>query len=668
MSVPPTFVIVGAGLAGAKAAETLRAEGFDGRLVLLGDEPERPYNRPPLSKAYLRGEADRDTLYLHQEGFYTAHDIELRTSAPVSSIDPARRRLDLAFGEPIRYDRLLLATGAAPRRLQVPGADLEAIIEALRSERYRWTPVRRVYIDKKGAPEKRRPLGLPSWSDKLLQEVIRTLLEAYYEPQFSVRSHGFRPGRGCHTALREIQHGWHGTAWFIEGDISQCFDRLDHTVLRLILAEKIHDNRFLRLLDGLLQAGYLEAWHYHATLSGAPQGGIASPLLANIYLDRLDNYIQTELLPAYNRGNQRTTYRPYMRMWRSIARLEREGQRKQAAKLRRELRRLPSRDPNDPEYRRLRYTRYADDWLLGFCGPRREAEEIKGKIRGFLRDHLKLELSEPKTLITHGRTEAARFLGYELVVFDDDHKRDRRGHRSINGHIGLKVPVDVLRGKCTPYLHDGKPAPRLERTGDTNFRIVARYQAEYRGVVEYYQLAYNRHRFSRLRYVMERSLTKTLGHKHQISVTQVWRRYRATLQTAHGPRKGLRVTIERGDGRKPLEAQWGGISLARKTTGVILNDDPPTVRSGQRSELTRQLLAGSCELCGSQDDVQAHHVRRLKDLPINGKGETPQWARRMAARHRKSLIVCHTCHESIHTGRPIRQSSRKKTLESRVQL
>jgi group II intron reverse transcriptase/maturase len=177
---------------------------------------------------------------------------------------------------------------------------IQAIIEALRYERYRWTPVRRIYIDKKNS-SKKRPLGLPTWSDKLLQEVIRSLLEAYYEPQFSDRSHGFRPGRGCHTALWEIQRQWRGTVWFIEGDISDCFGSLDHSMMRSMLSEDIRDGRFLRLIDGLLQAGYLEDWRYHETLSGAPQGGILSPLLSNIYLNRLDRYVETTLLPVYNR-------------------------------------------------------------------------------------------------------------------------------------------------------------------------------------------------------------------------------------------------------------------------------------------------------------------------------------------------------------------------------
>jgi retron-type reverse transcriptase len=151
---------------------------------------------------------------------------------------------------------------------------IERIIDAMRHERYRFSPARRIYIPKKSG--KLRPLGLPSWSDKLVGEVVRLLLEAYYEPQFSGHSHGFRPGRGCHTALREVADAWTGTTWFIEGDISDCFGSLDHSVLESILSEKIHDDRFLRLVRNMLSAGYLEDWRWNATLSGAPQGGLCS--------------------------------------------------------------------------------------------------------------------------------------------------------------------------------------------------------------------------------------------------------------------------------------------------------------------------------------------------------------------------------------------------------
>jgi len=239
--------------------------------------------------------------------------------------------------------------------------------------------------------------------------------------------------------------------------------------------------------------------------------------------------------------------------------------------------------------------------------------------------------------------EAARFLGYEIVVLHADDKHDRRGHRSINAGIGLKVPADVIRAKCAPYLHHGRPIRRTERIVDADFSIVAQFQAEFRGVAEYYRLAFNRHRLGQLKYVMERSLTKTLARKYRIRVPQVYRRYRAVLATEHGPRRGLQVTVHRDGGRSPLVAQWGGISLARDTTPRPLNDDPPRIWSNRRSELVQRLLADTCELCGSGNQVEVHHIRALKDLNPRGRAHQPEWATRMAARRRKTLVVCRVC-------------------------
>ncbi|MCC6630080.1 MAG: maturase [Chloroflexi bacterium] len=540
-------------------------------------------------------------------------------------------------------------------------AKIDAIIAALRDERYRWTPVRRVYIEKPNST-KMRPLGLPTWSDKLVQEAIRLILEAYYEPQFSEHSHGFRPSRGCHTALGEIRRTWTGTVWFIEGDISQCFDRLDHGVLRGILAESIHDGRFLALIDGLLKAGYLEDWRYHATLSGSPQGGVVSPILANICLDRFDRWVETTLLPAHNRADRRRDYRPNRRLIERIRDHRKAGQHGQVAALQKQARQLPTYDPFDPDYRRLRFARYADDWLLGFAGPRAEAEEIKRQIAGFLRDTLKLELNEAKTLITHARTASARFLGYQLEVFQDNRVLTQSGRRRLNGSIGLTVPVDVVGQKCALYTAHGTPIHRAELLHESVFSIVALYQAEYRGIVEYYRLAYNIHRFNRLKWVMEQSLTKTLASKLNLSVPQVYDRFGAVLQTPNGRYKGLRVTVERPQ-KQPLVAIWGGVSLKR-TPHAILKDDVANLRYSPRAELEQRLLASECELCGSQDQVQVHHVRRLSDLRRPGQGEKPLWVRTMAARQRKTLVVCRACHVAIHAGRPTRPAAPRKEAPS----
>ena len=363
---------------------------------------------------------------------------------------------------------------------------IERIIDALRHERYRFKPVRRHYIPKKDG--KQRALGLPSWSDKLLGEVIRLLLEAYYEPQFSDRSHGYRPDRGCHTALREVAVTWSGTTWFIEGDISRCFDELDHSVALQTLGEKIRDNRFLRLVGQMLRAGYLEDWVWNATLSGAPQGGVVSPILSNIYLDRLDKFVETVLLSEYTRGVRRSLNPAHKRVTNGIWRARKRGDRAAVRALRKQQRTLPTLDPRDPGYRRLRYVRYADDILLGFAGPKAEAEEIKRRLGQFLRDQLKLELSETKTLITHARTDAARFLGYEVTVGHDDRKITA-GRRSVNGAIQLRVPTVVIKAKCARYMRRGKPERRPELKNEEDYSIISRYGAKYRGIVQYYLLA-----------------------------------------------------------------------------------------------------------------------------------------------------------------------------------
>jgi group II intron reverse transcriptase/maturase len=535
-------------------------------------------------------------------------------------------------------------------------AKIEGIIGLLREEKYRWTPVRRVYIEKKNST-KQRPLGILVWSDKLLQEVIRLILDAYYEPQFADQSHGFRPHRGCHTALTEIHRTWPGTVWIIEGDIKGCYDNIDHAILVSIIAEKVHDKRFLRLLEGLCKAGYVEEWQYRASLSGTPQGGIASPILANIYLDRLDQYIVGTLIPQHTRGEHRRTNPAYNRAKTRAHKLLRLGHKEEALALIKETQKLPSVDPNDAEYRRLRYVRYADDFLLGFKGPRAEAEDIKAQIGAFLRETLRLDLSEEKTLITHARTEKARFLGYELSVFHNNSARYKGGtaifgQRTVNGRVRLGVPRGVVREKQRQYMACERPVHRTERTVNSDYDIVTQFQSEYRGIANYYRMAHDLARFSTLKWVMEVSLTKTLAHKHKVSVGTVYRRHATTVATNGKTYKALQVVVQR-DGKKPLVATWGGIPLIRDTNPTRLDDQPTPFRGNVRTELVQRLLADTCELCGSREQVRVHHIRRLKDLRKHRRPR-PEWVRLLAARQRKTLVVCLHCHVDIHAGRPLR--------------
>jgi group II intron reverse transcriptase/maturase len=543
----------------------------------------------------------------------------------------------------------------------------DTIIAALRQERYQWQPARRTYILKKNG--KKRPLGMPAWSDKLLAEVMRMILDAYFDGTFSEHSHGFREGRGCHTALQEIYHTWKGTTWIIEGDIADCFGSLDHDLIISALAEHIQDGRFLNLVQKLLDAGYMEDWKLNKTLSGVPQGSILSPILSNILLSKLDRFVETELMPQYNRGKKRKANREYQNLLNRAYELRKKGQMEAAHKIKQQAQKLPSQDPQDPDYRRLRYCRYADDFALAFIGPKKEAETIKQQLRQFLLEELKLNLSEEKTLITHTRDSAAKFLGYEMTTLQSDTKQTRnkngRKGRSINGEIGLKVPQTVVKEKCKRYMRKGKPVQRAELLNSSDFTIIATYQLEYRGLVNYYRMAYNLHTLQRLKWVMETSLTKTLARKYKISINQVYQKYKADLDINGKTYKGLQVTIPR-EGKKPLVATWGGIPLTWNINATIA--DQIEQYSWKRSELEQRLLAQTCEQCGATrmtDKIEVHHIRALKDLEKYTGRKKPQWVQIMAARRRKTLVLCHTCHMDTQYGRPPRRTvSRSRTEET----
>jgi group II intron reverse transcriptase/maturase len=561
------------------------------------------------------------------------------------------------------YDKISRNRGALTPGSENDTADgmsmdrIRNIIDQLRHERFRFRPSRRTQAPKKSGGT--RPISIPNFTDKLVLEAVRMMLEAYYEPRFKDSSHGFRPGRGCHTALATVKRKFYGTTWFIEGDIRGCFDNIDRELLLGILSQDIHDGRLLSLLRMSMKAGYVEDWQYHRSYSGVPQGGILSPLLANVYLHELDKFIEEVLVPQYTRGKHRARNPEYEQLSHLIRCARKQGDTVGVRELELQRRQLPSQDTHDPNFRRLNYIRYADDWLLGFIGTKSEAKEVKDAVGRLLKDKLHLEMSESKTLITHARTEHARFLNYAISVYHaDDKMSPRKGTktkaRSINGVIRLGIPHGRVDEAAKRYQWNGKPIHEAAILDYSDAQIIDLYQQRFRGLAEYYKYATDRYRLGRLKHVMEEALTKTLANKFRTSVVTIYRRYKGTRTVDGYTYKTLQVEVSTKKGSRCI--YWGAVPLKTVKPGTEpINDSRDRERMiSSRTDLIQRLQAEECELCGSQEHCEVHHVRKLSDLKQRwrGKRERPAWVNRMIAMRRKTLVLCHECHADIHAGRP----------------
>ena len=537
-------------------------------------------------------------------------------------------------------------------------ARIETLIASLKDESYQPHPSRRVHIPKKNG--KTRPLGIPAFEDKLVQEVVRMILEAIYEGHFETTSHGFRPKRSCHTALLHIQKTFSGAKWFIEGDIKGFFDNIDHDVLVGILRERISDDRFIRLIRKFPKAGYVEDWTFHNTYSGMPQGGIVSPILANIYLDKLDKYVK-EYIRHFDMGTKRRPGKESNDLAnerkRTVRKLKKvkDGTEKAAlvARLKaieQERAAFPSGDEMDGSYRRLKYIRYADDFILGVIGSKEDALRIKEDIKSFLSESLALELSEEKTLITH-TGKSAKFLGYEITVTRNNHqRRDVQGRlrRTYGKRVRLNVSMATLRDKLLEYgameikLRNGKeiwkPKCRSGLIFNDDLEILDRYNRETVGFCNYYLIANNCVVLHNFRYIMEYSMYKTFAGKYRSTVRKINKKYRLNkLFTVKYEQQGVIKS-----------RTFYKTSFKRRTTAFNGSCDiePYSIADVSRTNLTDRLKAEKCELCGATGKLIMHHVRNLKDL----KGKE-SWKRLMSARKRKTIALCPSCHRLRHLGK-----------------
>jgi len=519
---------------------------------------------------------------------------------------------------------MTLGIGIVPTTLDGMSIEvIEEIIRKLREGTFNFKPGRRIQIPK--ANEKLRPLTIAPPRDKLVQECIRMILEAIYEPSFSDNSHGFRPNRSCHTALKTIRQKFGDATWLIEGDIAKCFDSIDHRLLLKILEERIKDYRFIEIIRKSLKAGYFEFRRFSHSIAGTPQGSIISPILANIFLDKLDKFIE-DLKKDFDIGTKASTNPIWNRLKNKKQRTNNLEERKLIHK---QLIKLPSKSPIDLNFKKLMYVRYADDWIIAVRGSKLDCINILKKIKQFLENELKLELSSEKTLITNTKSETALFLSTRIMRAQHETFRKIKKYPGMlirnNKILRMTAPIDTvtMKLKLNGFIKENEPSPRFLWMQCTKDEIILLYNSVYRGIIQYYRFADNFNNLSaKVHYILKESCVKLLAAK--LSLKTQAKVFKAFGKNLKGKDKHAFVSIILGLNPIAFNVQSDDQALKLFAKGI-----------------SKASLEGlQCSICDSEFRVEMHHIRMLKD--IDHKKSLVE--RIMISRKRKQIPLCRNCH------------------------
>lgn len=537
---------------------------------------------------------------------------------------------EIAYGK-LRSNPGNMTPGINPITLDGMNSEwIQETINAMKDGSFQFKPGRRVQIPKPGS-DKKRPLTIAPPRDKIVQEVIRMILEPIFEPRFSDNSHGFRPNKSCHTALKQVKTQFGAVTTIIEGDITKCFDSFDHQVLIDLIKREINDERFIQLIWKAIRAGYMEFHTTEHSIIGTPQGSIISPILSNIYLSELDKFVE-ELKASYDKGTRARINPVYKSLENKRQRANKAGDFQTGIQLLKQMQLVKSRLPNDPNFRRLYYVRYADDWIIGIRGPLTDAKGILLQIKSML-NTLKLDLSEEKTKITNPRKVSALFLGTEIRIsrhFKATLGKHNQMIKSVS-QIRLLAPMSKIFSKLHSAgfldLTNKRGIPKFLWLPNEKDDIIKLYNSVIRGYTNYYSFTHNYPRVaSSIEHILRTSCARLLAAKFKIhSVARVIAKYGMNLKG--GDNVGL-------------------IKPSYKTQTWNFKTQPSDkIKAMYTPHLAPHPLSGlTCAKCGTDEHIEMHHVRLLSDL----NPKLSEIDKLMAKRRRKQIPLCRACHLDHH--------------------